>query len=145
MHKDIITLENIKKIICQLQNNNVNNNEFTLITNETKKTMIIYNSICFKHGLIEEKDIISKIKTRKYTVENPDRLSVLLQPPFGILLSDFFINNCQFKQETKLAAIADIVRVHDFAYVNNIKNLCGEMKKNNFTGIGKYGKIINLS
>jgi acetoin utilization deacetylase AcuC-like enzyme len=130
-----------------LQNIDSHSSNIDLLQKQTKRrTMILYNNTCFKHGLIEDSNPLSKIKKRKVTVENPDRLTVLLQPPFGILLSDFFIKNCAYKQDTQQAAIADIVRVHDYAYLNSIKQLCDGLKTSNFNNIRKYGIIIyNIS
>ena len=79
-----------------------------------------------------------RLKRREMQVENPDRLSVLLQPPFGVLLSDFFTDRCVFRESKLSASLADILRVHDFDYISSIKKICDEFKAQNKTSIYKY-------
>ena len=80
----------------------------------------------------------NRVQKRSDLVENPDRLSVLLQPPFGVFLSDFFIKNCIFKNNSPPATLADISKIHDYEYINNIRKLCLEMKSNQNSNIEKY-------
>lgn len=144
-NNDFIINENTRKIINIIESIDLDNyNDKILEKDKRKETMILYNNYCFKHGEInsENDNLITKIQKRKFTVENPDRLSVLLQPPFGILLSDFFTNNCKYKADTKQAAIADITKVHDYNYLISVKAICDEMKMNNNNNIRKYGKFL---
>lgn len=105
---------------------------------DRKKTVILYHQACFKHGEMLDNDPIKRIKRRETQVENPDRISVLLQPPFGILLSDFFAERCSFREVSCPAGLADITRVHDFVYTDNIRSICTEMKEDNTNRFYKY-------
>jgi acetoin utilization deacetylase AcuC-like enzyme len=116
--------------------------EFNL--QESKKTIILYHQNCTKHGHYEGIDPIERIKRRTMQVENHERVSVLLQPPYGILLSDYFIKNCHFKESSTSATIADILLIHEYNYVESIKTLCDELKAKGDNSLMKYGKFCTL-
>lgn len=105
-----------------------------------QKTLISYHLSSFKHGEIKETNLLRRIKRRESQVENPDRLSVLLEPPFGILLSDFYMENFVFRESTVPACLADILRVHDYDYIESIKKICEEFKSMNKLSIYKYDR-----
>ncbi len=117
---------------------------FNKFTSEIKKlqqkTIIVYNNKCFKHCDFSNYDPISRIKKRNYLVENPDRLNVLFQQPFGIFLSDFFSKNYEFVDQSKPGCLADIVKIHDYDYVMKIKSMC-ESSCNRTSQIMKFGTI----
>jgi len=117
---------------------------FNKFTSEIKKlqqkTIIVYNNKCFKHCDFSNYDPISRIKKRNYLVENPDRLNVLFQQPFGIFLSDFFSKNYEFVDQSKPGCLADIVKIHDYDYVMKIKSMC-ESACNRTSQIMKFGTI----
>ena len=98
-------------------------------TQSTKTTAIVYNPHCISHLCLPEEPV-RRIQKRNELYENSDRQSVLVQPPFGILLSDIFINNSnfQFVSTTRRAALADIVKVHDIDYITSIKYKCDNIK-----------------
>ena len=104
---------------------------------QEQKTLIIYNQTCEKHGIIPE-SYKNRIQRRMALVENTDRLSVLLQPPFGVFLSDFILKNCEFKNNSPSASLADISKVHDYEYISNIRQICLDMKFKNNNSIEKY-------
>jgi acetoin utilization deacetylase AcuC-like enzyme len=79
-----------------------------------------------------------RMKRRIMQVENPDRLNVLIQPPFGVLLSDFFMERFIFRETPTPACLADILRVHDFQYVEGVKKICDDLKKENKFNVYKY-------
>ncbi len=112
-----------------------NNNLFVL-----NKTLFVTHSSSYKHGEIslENADWIMRIKRREYQVENPDRLSVLLEPCTGILQSDFFKKTCEFEVTKEEARLVDILRVHDFNYIDSVRSTCEELKANNKNKMYKY-------
>lgn len=119
-------------------------NKFTIdIKHFQKKTLIVYNDKCFKHCDFSNYDPISRIKKRNYLVENPDRLNVLFQSPFGIFLSDFFFKNYEFVDQSKPGCLADIVKIHDYDYVMKIKDMCESASRVGNTQIMKYGNYKN--
>ena len=106
-----------------------------------KKSALIYHQTCYDHCNYET-NAITRIKRRIVQVENPDRISVLLVPPYGVFHSDFFLERFIFKESSKPACLADILLIHDFNYVDSIKDICDELYKSNPYGIIKYGIII---
>nr|CCA19742.1 histone deacetylase putative [Albugo laibachii Nc14] len=61
--------------------------------------------------------------------ECPERLETLLNPKFGILRSKEFVDS-RVVHDTNVphADIADILRVHDYHYVNKIQQCCERLK-----------------
>jgi hypothetical protein len=114
------------------------NQELSELLPTLKRTLITYHMSSYKHGEIKETNMLLRLKRRQLQVENPDRLSVLLQPPFGVLLSDFFSERFTFRESTQPATLADILRVHDYDYILSIKKICDEFKSMNKGSIYKY-------
>jgi hypothetical protein len=140
------TLNTIYEQLSTLLSNNLVRMETTdtipdveLNIQKRKGTIILYHETCTKHGHYDCTDPIERIKRRTMQVENHERINVLLQPPYGILLSDYFIKNCHFKESSTSASLADILLIHEFNYVDNIKTLCEELKLKNNNSLLKYG------
>lgn len=95
----------------------------------TKTTSIVYNPNCISHLCLPEEPV-RRIQKRNELYENSDRQRVLVQPPFGILLSDIFVSNSnfQFVSTTRRAALSDILKVHDIDYITSIKYKCDNIK-----------------
>ena len=106
--------------------------------NKFNKTLIVYNSKCTLHGEFPDSDPITRIKRREMQVENPDRINVLFQPPFGVLLSDFCLERFVFRESPEPACLADILRVHDFNYIEKIYKFCSKLKMENKSDCFKY-------
>lgn len=141
---DPFIVSNVKKIAQNLQDSYSGFCNLKLLSKPHKKTLLSYHNTCFKHGLIHDHNPVMKIKKRRHSVENPDRLTVLLQPPFGILLSDFFMKYCNFKDNPSVGTLGDITRIHDFKYIHSIKSLCDDLKQKNSTSLYKYGKYSKV-
>ncbi|KAF4317164.1 hypothetical protein BBO99_00002634 [Phytophthora kernoviae] len=57
--------------------------------------------------------------------ENPERIDTLVDPVFGILRSrEFKRPNVQWDHEIERADIADILRVHEYHYVDRVRQNC---------------------
>lgn len=111
---------------------------------DNTKTLIVHSDNCLKHCDFNNFDRITRIKKRSLIVENPDRLNVLFEPPFGIFLTNFFTKeNILKKNSSKIGCLNDILKVHDFNYVMKIKEMCeinpNDIEEGNF--IMKYGKL----
>ena len=98
----------------------------------TNKTAFIYNNDCVNHLKLPD-DPIKRMAKRNELYENSDRLCVLIQPPYGILLSDTFTSshNFSFIQTQRRASLADILKVHDITYIKYIKEKCESIEKEN--------------
>ncbi len=107
-------------------------------TNKINKTLVMYHEKCVDHGEIKENNAISRLNRRMFQVENPDRLNVLLQPPFGVLLSDFFLSRYEFVEASSPASLSDILKCHDYSYVESVKATCEDLKSKNRDGVYKY-------
>ncbi len=110
--------------------------------NNINKSILIYHGTCLNHCKLSETDHITRVKQRTLQVENPDRLNVLLQPPFGIFHSDFLKSRFNFREVSKPATLADILLVHEYNYVESIRTICEDLKRNDPDGIVKYGIYI---
>lgn len=98
----------------------------------SNKTAIIYNNDCVNHLKLPD-DQIKRLTKRNELYENSDRLCVLIQPPYGILLNDIFTSNQNFSfiQTQRQASLADILKVHDITYIKYIKEKCESIENEN--------------
>lgn len=109
------------------------------------KTAIIHHPLCLKHGDLPMDNPILRSKRRNEERENADRLNVLLQPPFGVLLNDYFLKNCLYVNDSPKAELFDILRVHDYNYVNTIKSISDSIKERGLNELKHLGKFcLNL-
>jgi hypothetical protein len=132
-----------KEVIDQLQNfiDYLQNKQEALDENMTtnfSKTLLIHHDIFYKHTSIKEINLISRVKRREVQVENPDRLQVLLNPDDGVFYSQFFNQRFIIKECTKKAEIGDILKCHDFNYIERVRSICEEYKNTNKDGVYKF-------
>ncbi|RLN94870.1 hypothetical protein BBJ28_00024060 [Nothophytophthora sp. Chile5] len=60
--------------------------------------------------------------------ENPERIDTLVDPTFGILRSrDFQRANIKWDYEIERADVADVLRVHEFHYVDRVRRSCAPL------------------
>ncbi|CAI5717587.1 unnamed protein product [Hyaloperonospora brassicae] len=60
--------------------------------------------------------------------ENPERIDTLVDPVFGILRSrEFQRSNVKWNHEIERADIADILRVHEYHYVDRLRQKCASL------------------
>lgn len=70
--------------------------------------------------------------------ENEERVKVLVgTPPSGILLMDSYLETDLWLNSCQEAAVADILRVHEYSYVKTIMDYCGKAAEIN-NSEGKY-------
>lgn len=115
--KDINVNLSIEKVIAEA-NKNVKNN-FLIATDE----------VCGLHIPLPKDSSEKRFRQLLNQSENEERLKVIVgTPPCGVLMmdsyleTDLWLNNCQE------AAIADILRVHEYSYVQNIMKICKEIE-----------------
>lgn len=95
-----------------------------------RKTLIVTHDICKEHATlpVQIQSTHSLAKQRKMQAENPTRLQVLQEAPNGALLVDEFVDNLLWVWTPPPAAMADILRVHDYSYIHTVSSLCAEME-----------------
>jgi acetoin utilization deacetylase AcuC-like enzyme len=113
-------------------------NSINCINSNPQKTLVIHHNSSFKHGEIKENNLLLRVKRRQTQVENPDRLGVLLKPNTGILNSDFFKKRFEFIECSAPATLVDILRVHDFDYIDSVRKTCEELKTSGKSNTYKY-------
>lgn len=126
----------LKKL--QGENITITDNKEEDSNNHLNKTLIVYNPKCTLHGDFTDSNPLMRLKRRMNQVENPDRINVLFQPPFGVLLSDFCIERFSFREVQQPACLADILRVHDYNYIESIYKYCNRLKDQNSNNCYKY-------
>jgi len=94
-------------------------------TSTPRKTLIVTHDICKEHAAlpVSLQTPSSLARQRKAQAENPTRLQVLQQAPNGALLVDEFVDNLLWVWTPAPAAVGDVLRVHDFSYVDKINGL----------------------
>jgi hypothetical protein len=130
-----------KKLLQNFNNSNEtkeNENTSNIETSPVQKTLIVYHNSSYKHGEIKEDNLLLRVKRREVQVENPDRLGALLKPYTGILNSDFFKKRFDFKESLSPATLVDVLRVHDFNYIDSVRKTCEELKSSGKFNTYKY-------
>uniref|UniRef100_M4BW86 Histone deacetylase domain-containing protein n=1 Tax=Hyaloperonospora arabidopsidis (strain Emoy2) TaxID=559515 RepID=M4BW86_HYAAE len=74
--------------------------------------------------------------------ENPERIDTLVDPVFGILRSrEFQRSNVKWDHEIERADIADILRVHEYHYVDRVRQKCASLAA---PVVAKDGVVTNI-
>lgn len=91
-----------------------------LIIDPVQPTFLICHELCSNHftctPIIRDPDL-------DVPPENIRRLSVLLDRNVGILRGAEF-DGCKWEEEARRASMADILKIHDYSYIENINRLC---------------------
>ena len=110
----------------------------------TRKTALIYNKDNILHIQLPEEPV-KHFSRRAEMFENSDRLSCLVAPDKGIIVSDFLYDasigqdfskeiNTDFfilRQTTRKACLNDILKCHDINYIHKLKEKCESLGNNN--------------
>lgn len=80
--------------------------------------MLLYSEGCFAHAASSD-----------YGPESASRLQVLISKGSGALCSSEFKDKVIWKHVTKKAAIADVIRVHEYNYVAWLLEQCEKLRK----------------
>eukprot|EP00940_MAST-03C_sp_MAST-3C-sp2_P001280 g1280.t1 len=92
----------------------------------TGKTLIVTHPKCSQHFTCPPSHVLRKTKEIPPS-ENVRRLTVLCDEKYGSLRASEF-RNLAWSTASR-AALADIVRVHEYAYVSALEKLCADMKE----------------
>ena len=96
-----------------------------------RRTLIVTHDICNYHAALplNYRTPSSLSKQRKLQAENPTRLQILQQAPNGALLVDEFVDNLLWVWTPAPAGMGDILRVHDYSYVDKISGLSAAVEE----------------
>jgi acetoin utilization deacetylase AcuC-like enzyme/ankyrin repeat protein len=96
-------------------------------------TLIVTDDLCKFHAAIPEslktpENLYKQLKTQP---ENPKRLEIMLDKPFGTLLADEF-SELEWIKTVEKANISDILRVHEYSYISQIKTHINKLNPESF-------------
>lgn len=90
--------------------------------------LIASDEKCYMHSALPADAKESRARQQQLLPENEGRLKVIVgSPPSGILLMDDYLENDLWLNNCQSASIADILRVHEFSYIDHIKGLCSSI------------------
>jgi hypothetical protein len=93
---------------------------------ETKlapKTAIVYSPHCFRHFTCAPE----ALEDGSAPPENVHRLEVLIDDDEGVLRSTVFKDRLEFYPDSQPAPISDIVRVHEWSYIQRVEKVCSKL------------------
>lgn len=98
-----------------------------------KGTLLITDETCKLHASIHEslKTPQTIYKQIKIQPENPRRLEILVDLPYGALLTSD-LSFATWKKATNPAHISDILRVHEYSYILNLKKAINKIPELSF-------------
>ena len=158
--KSIIQMkENINfaiDIVLKIKNNINFGGKFHFPQKIMEYTAIVYNDNCIQHIKLPD-EIVKHLMTRSQIFENSDRLACLIDKENGILLNDQIFHfqsdsiensngnesadkkndnfsGCKyirFHESHRKSKLNDILKCHDFKYIQNLKEFCNINTNNN--------------
>jgi hypothetical protein len=158
--KSIIQMkENINfaiDIVLKIKNNINFGGKFHFPQKIMEYTAIVYNNNCIQHIKLPD-EIVKHLMTRSQIFENSDRLACLIDKENGILLNDQIFHfqsdsidksngnenadkkndnfsGCKyirFHESHRKSKLNDILKCHDFKYIQNLKEFCNININNN--------------
>eukprot|EP00559_Dactyliosolen_fragilissimus_P009586 CAMPEP_0184865290 /NCGR_PEP_ID=MMETSP0580-20130426/17567_1 /TAXON_ID=1118495 /ORGANISM="Dactyliosolen fragilissimus" /LENGTH=1213 /DNA_ID=CAMNT_0027364421 /DNA_START=103 /DNA_END=3744 /DNA_ORIENTATION=+ len=96
-----------------------------LIMDPNGRTLLLCHELCSRHMSCPPITRNSMLESEP-PPENVRRLAVLLNEEVGILRSAEF-DVCVWESESRRAAMADILKVHEYGYVERISQLCSQL------------------
>jgi len=102
---------------------NCNSSTRDLIMDPNSNTIILHHEICNRHRSCPP---IVRSGMSEPPPENIRRLHVLIQENVGILRSREF-QDCSWELKARRAAITDILKVHEYSYLEKINQVCSSM------------------
>ena len=89
-------------------------------TEQNCNTAIVTNPLCTRHHTCPP----SHVETPSAPPENIKRLHVLVDPQHGALQGSDLSAQLKWVRNAKLAVLADVLRVHEWAYVRRVQEHC---------------------
>jgi hypothetical protein len=87
------------------------------------KTAIVYSPHCFRHFTCTP----AALEDGSAPPENVHRLEVLIDDDEGVLRSTVFKDRLEFYPDAQPAPISDIVRVHEWSYIQRVEKVCSKL------------------
>lgn len=94
-----------------------------LFGTESSKTTIITNPFCIRHHTCPP----SQLKSSSAPPENIKRIQVLVDNNNGVLNGTDLSENLSWIKNSKLAALSDVLRVHEWTYVRKVQEYCASI------------------
>ncbi len=138
-------------IVEQLKNNDSFLGQFKFPRKFREFTAIVFNTDCIQHIKLPDEPL-KHLMTRIQIFENSDRLACLINRENGIILNDQVFHfkevnigkedknnehlkysgceNILFYESSRKSCLNDILKCHDFKYIEKLKELCN-IKNNN--------------
>jgi len=95
----------------------------TQTRNTVLDTLLLHHPLCVQHHTCDPEMLNNRNFAEEVPSENVNRLTVLLNQDIGILRSYRLRNRLQWQQAPR-ANIVDILRVHEYTYVEKLKRFC---------------------
>ena len=107
------------------------------VLDRSQETALVYDLDCLGHVRLpnEEEDGHGRLKRIKFVVENPNRLEVLVGA-FGSLKTEEF-KNLKILDSVAPCPLADVLRVHDWAYIKRVIELASSLPPNAMAKLDK--------
>ena len=94
-----------------------------LIVDPDNNTLILTHELCVLHRTCPP---IRRNSSDEPPPENVRRLHVLIDKETGILRTEEF-GRCKWENETRRAAMADVLKCHEYSYVETISQMCSSI------------------
>jgi len=107
------------------------------------KTLIFSHEVCSKHYTCHPR-LTSRRGLYDVPPENVNRLKVLLDADMGILRSKRLSSSVEWMEASR-ANIADILRVHDYSYVNKLQKFTDQLSEDDIGELDGDTSISGLS
>lgn len=103
----------------------------------SRETAIVYDMDCLGHVRLpdEADDGHGRLKKIKFVVENPNRLEVLVGSHGSLKTLEF--SNLRFVDSVAPCPLADVLRVHDWAYIKKLIDLTSSVPANSMAKLDK--------
>uniref|UniRef100_A0A7S2R760 Histone deacetylase domain-containing protein n=1 Tax=Mucochytrium quahogii TaxID=96639 RepID=A0A7S2R760_9STRA len=113
------------------------------VSEKKKKTLVLCHDVCLKHYTCNPRWTDRRCM-QDIPSENVNRLKVLLDQDLGILRTSRLEGKLDWAKATR-ANIADILRVHDYPYVQKLEKFCGELSENEIGELDGDTSVSQLS
>ena len=143
-------------IVIKIKNNIGFEGQFNFPQKIRDSTAIVYNNNCIQHIKLPD-EIVKHLMTRLQIFENSDRLACLIDKENGIILNDQIFHyqdenseknnenggynkkndnysgciNIKFFESNRKSTLNDILKCHDFKYIQKLKEFCRINNSNN--------------
>jgi acetoin utilization deacetylase AcuC-like enzyme len=126
-----LNLDKLRDVMGNLPSSNNNNNNHSSHHVRRGPTQIFTHPDCLKHHTCPPsasyKPYLASRSDEEIPPENVNRLRVLLDQGYGTLLSNRLSKAKVAMKLAPLCELGDVLRVHDYAYVQNFRSKCEKL------------------